>query len=134
MARAVDGIWLGDGSRAMTDPARSWRDVLRHAFAVEPPGPATLTDAEAAVVGRLADEVVRRGMTAPALLALESFRPLNAIGANAMHALTPFVSILGDPAAFTTLAALLERRGSVEAICLMIEARSRDAGSPPKSS
>jgi hypothetical protein len=118
----------------MTDPARSWRDALRHAFAVEPPGPATLTDAEAAVVGRLADEIVRRGMVAPALLALESFRPLNAIGANAMHALTPFASIVGDPTAFTTLAALLERRGSVEAICLVIEARSRAAGPPPESS
>jgi len=71
-------------------------------------------------------------MTAPALLALESFRPLNAIGANAMHALTPFVGVIGDPSAFATLAALLERRGSVEAICLMIEARAR-AGSPPQS-
>jgi hypothetical protein len=51
-----------------------------------------------------------------------------------MHALTPFASIVGDPAAFTTLAALLERRGSVEAICLVIEARSRAAGPPPESS
>jgi len=116
----------------MADAKRTWREVLRHAFAVEPSGPATLTDVEAAVVGRLADEVVRRGMTAPALLALESFRPLNAIGANAMHALTPFVSVVTDPAAFTTLAALLERRGSVEAICQVIEARA-DAGNPPQS-
>lgn len=118
----------------MPDVPRSWRDALRHAFAVEPPGPATLTDAEEAVVGRLADEVVRRGMVAPALLALESFRPLNAIGANAMHALTPFVSVLADPGSFTTLAALLERRGSVEAICRVIEARAGEAGPPPGSS
>ncbi|MBM4115075.1 MAG: hypothetical protein FJ252_04275 [Phycisphaerae bacterium] len=116
----------------MNEPKRSWRAALRHAFAVEVPGPATLTDAEAAVVGRIADEIVRRGMVAPALLALESFRPLNAIGANAMHALTPFVSVVTDPAAFGTLAALLERRGSVEAICLVIEARTQ-AGNPPQS-
>ena len=116
----------------MNEPKRSWRAALRHAFAVEAPGPATLTDAEAAVVGRVADEIVRRGMVAPALLALESFRPLNAIGANAMHALTPFVSVVADPAAFSTLAALLERRGSVEAICLVIEARAQ-AGNPPQS-
>ncbi len=114
----------------MADAKPSWREALRHAFAVEPPGPATLNDAEAAVVARIADEVVRRGMTTPALLALESFRPLNAIGANAMHALTPFVSVIRDPSSFTTLAALLERRGSVEAICLAIEARQ---GNPPQS-
>ena len=116
----------------MADAKPSWREALRHAFAVEPPGPAALSEAEAAVVGRIADEVVRRGMTAPALLALESFRPLDAIGANAMHALTPFVSVVRDPASFATLAALLERRGSVEAICLAIEARARQ-GNPPRS-
>ena len=116
----------------MSDAKRSWREALRHAFAVEPPGPASLSEAEAAVVGRIADEVVRRGMVVPALLALESFRPLNAIGANAMHALTPFVSVVRDPASFATLAALLERRGSVEAICLVIEARAK-AGNQPQS-
>lgn len=116
----------------MSEGRRSWREALRHAFAVEAPGPATLTAAEAAVVGRLADEIVRRGMVAPALIALESFRPLNAIGANALHALTPFVSAVTDPTAFATLAALLERRGSVEAICLVIEARAQ-AGNPPQS-
>jgi hypothetical protein len=51
-----------------------------------------------------------------------------------MHALTPFVSVLADPGSFTTLAALLERRGSVEAICRVIEARAREAGPPPGSS
>ena len=116
----------------MSDAKRTWREALRHAFAVEAPGPATLTDAEAAVVDRIAEEIVRRGMVAPALLALESCRPLNAIGANAMHALTPFVSAVTDPASFTTLAALLERRGSVEAICLVIEARAK-AGNQPQS-
>lgn len=116
----------------MSDAKRTWREALRHAFAVEPPGPASLSASEAEVVARIADEVVRRGMTAPALLALESFRPLNAIGANAMHALTPFVSVVTDPASFTTLAALLERRGSVEAICIAIEARAKQ-GNPPQS-
>ncbi|MEY4832493.1 MAG: hypothetical protein RL527_706 [Planctomycetota bacterium] len=120
------------GRPIMADARRNWREALRHAFAVEPPGPATLNDAEAAVVARIADEVVRRGMTAPALLALESFRPLNAIGANAMHALTPFVQVVADPKAFSTLAELLERRGSVEAICLAIEDRAR-RGNPPQS-
>ncbi len=120
------------GRPIMADARRNWREALRHAFAVEPPGPATLNDAEAAVVARIADEVVRRGMTAPALLALESFRPLNAIGANAMHALTPFVQVVADPMAFSTLAELLERRGSVEAICLAIEDRAR-RGNPPQS-
>ncbi len=109
-------------------PTPKWRDVLRHAFAVDPPGPAALSEAERAVVDRLADAVVRRGMAGPALIALESVRPLNAIGANAMHALTPFVGVLADPAAFTTLAGLLERRGSVESICVAIERR---AANPP---
>lgn len=104
--------------------SRGWRDALRHAFAVDPPGAAVLTEAEAAVVARLADEVVRRGMVTPALLALESFRPLNAVAAGAMHALAPFVPIVADPAAFATLAALLERRGSIEAICKEIERRA----------
>lgn len=94
---------------------------LKHAFAVEPPGPVEPTEAERPVVEWLCGQVVERGMTLPALLALEMSRPLNFVGSQAIHFLAPMISALTDAEAHKHLATFLERRGSVEYLCRRIE-------------
>jgi len=76
---------------------------------------------------------VRRGMAQPALLFLESLRPMNGVGAQAMHFLQPFASVIVKPQAYERIAAFLERRGSIEWICRAIEDAdaARDAGNSP---
>ena len=61
-------------------------------------------------------------MAQPALLFLESSRPLAGVGAAMMHFLQPFATVVVTPAKWSTLATFLERSGSVEYLCLRIEA------------
>jgi len=101
----------------------SW---LRHAFAIDPPGPAAPDEAQRAIVERLAAEVVRRRLTAPALLALELGRPLNYLSAQTLHFFQPFLSVIGDAAALDAFTRFIEQRGSVDYISGRIEAAEGD--------
>ncbi len=106
------------------------REFLRNAFALDDGKPCEPTDDERAVLERLAAEVVRRRMTGPALAFLEMSRPLNGLGAAAIDFFTPLASVLADPVALQRFAAFLERRGSVEWLCRLVERMEadRDAG------
>ena len=101
---------------------------LKHAFAVDPSGPAEPTEDEKRVVDRLAGEIVRRGLTAPALLFLESSRPLNFIGSQLLVFFAPFAELIFKPADYRALTGFLEHRGSVEYTCRRIEALDEQAG------
>lgn len=108
----------------MTDPSqapRGWRAALRHAFATEPPGPAEPTVEERDALEPLLREVRKRGMVGPAILFLESVRPLNNVGAQALHFMQPFATAVLDPVRYTTLSRYLERRGSIEWVVQELE-------------
>jgi len=93
---------------------------LRHAFAMAGPfGPLTETDRE--VLRRLALAIVRRRMGAPAILFLQSLRPLNYIGSQAMIFLRPFLTPLLNPEQYERLAQILERREGLAALIDAIE-------------
>ena len=94
-------------------PPKGWRERLRHAFAVEPDGCVAPPERERALIDELLLRIVRRRMTTPAILLLESFRPMGAIGAQGMHALAPFAGVVVDPALWEGLARWLQRRGSL---------------------
>lgn len=94
---------------------------LKHAFALDPPGPAEPTESERAVVERLCQELVRRHMDGVALVALESCRPLNYLGAQALHVIAPLVGVLVSTQGLRQLAGFLERRGSIDYLCARIE-------------
>jgi hypothetical protein len=89
------------------------RDALRHAFAVERPGPCEPSPEERAALEPLIAEVRRRGLAGPAVLFLESVEPLNNVGAQSLHFLQPIATAVLDPMRYATLARYLERRGSV---------------------
>lgn len=84
-----------------------------HAFAVE--GDSGGLDAgDRALVEKVADFVVRRRMSAPALMVLESSRPLNFVGSQVLAFLAPFATLIFAPAEYDRFVRLLERRKSVD--------------------
>jgi hypothetical protein len=98
---------------------------FRHAFALDPPGPAEPTEAERPIVDRLCQEVVRRHLTVPTLAFLEMSRPLNYLAANAIHFFSPVLSVLVTGDEHRRFAEFLERRGSVDFLCRRIEELDR---------
>jgi hypothetical protein len=104
-------------------PRFAW---LKHAFAVDPPGPAKPTQAQALIVERVCREVVKRRLTTPAMMALEMARPLNHLSAQVLTFFQPFVAIVGDASAFDEFTSFLEQRGSVDYIAERLEALQAD--------
>jgi len=97
---------------------RTW---LKHAFAVDPPGPCEPTPAQREVVERLCRVIVLRRMATPALLGLELARPLNYMGSQAMHFFHPMISAFIPAQGWKHVAEYLEHRGAAEWIRLRIE-------------
>ncbi|MFM7809920.1 MAG: hypothetical protein ACKPEA_18630, partial [Planctomycetota bacterium] len=98
------------------------RDGLRHAFGVEVSSPVAPDDDDRPRIEELLRRIVAREMTGPAVLLLESWRPMNGVTAQAMHALTPFVGLVADASVWERLARYLQRRGSIPWIIDRLEA------------
>jgi hypothetical protein len=84
-----------------------------HAFAVDGDSKG-LADEDRVLVEKLADFVVRRRMSAPALMLLESSRPLNFVGSQVLAFLAPFATLVFAPAEYDRFVRLLERRKSID--------------------
>lgn len=108
---------------------------LRHAFAVQPLHPVAPNERERQVVDQLAETVVRRNLTVPALLFLESSRPMNYVGSQALVFFQPMASWLFKGDSYRVFQAFLERRESIEYICRRIEHfSSRSSATPAAAS
>lgn len=102
----------------------SLSDRLRHAFSVDPPGPAEPTPEQQPAVDFVCREVARRHLTTPGLIALEMSRPLNFIASQAMQFFSPGAWALfrqQNYEHYRHFAAFMERRGAVEYIEHRIE-------------
>jgi hypothetical protein len=104
---------------------------LKHAFAIDPPGPAEPDEAQAQLVDRICREIVRRRLTTPAMLAIEMGRPLNYLSAQVLTFFQPFLAIVGDAGAYERFTSFLEQRGSLDYIAARIEAL--EAGVEPRA-
>jgi hypothetical protein len=101
---------------------RTW---AAHAFAVEA-SDAPFDDSERKLADRLAGFVVRRRMTTPALMALESSRPLGFIGSQVLVFLAPFASLLFSTEEYERLTRLVEKRRGVDLVIDAIVARENE--------
>jgi len=114
------GVFRGDLSSICPDvwsnPVRDW---LKHAFAID--RSFSPTDEELQLAERLCREIVRRQLVLPALTVLETARPLNSLGAQAIHFLTPMLSTIFDPQQCRRMAEFLDRRGSIDWLCTRLE-------------
>lgn len=86
------------------------------------PRPDTLSAEDDALLLELARKIQHRGLSAPAILWLESLRPLSFLGSQAMHFLNPFVQLMVSSETFGRLAAILEERGHLERMLRHLEA------------
>ncbi len=93
----------------------------RKAFAVERAEDFAPDERERELIDAFAAKVCRHGLAIPAILFLESARPMNFIGSQALAFFEPIVRGLLDWQAYSDFARLLERRGSVEALLAAIE-------------
>ena len=93
------------------------------------PGDPAASDERATreLIETVARAVVARGMTVPAILVLESSKPLSFLGSQALHFLEPFVRALMDSARFTLFAKALEDRENIERLLVRIEALDEEA-------
>ena len=73
---------------------------------------------------RIADTVVKRGMAAPATVCLESLGPMNFLGSQALHFLTPILEFAFNVKELEQVARLLERRMTISRLIALIEAKS----------
>jgi hypothetical protein len=104
------------------------KESLKTAFAVGPSAQA-LSLEEMALLDRVATAVVARRMSGAALLFLESAGPMNFLGSQALHFLTPILNLACDSREIELAANLLERRDAIPRLIALIEAKSVSQGS-----
>ena len=83
--------------------------------------------AEGEIIQRLAAKVVEWKMTVPAILFLESVKPLNYIGAQAMVFFEPIVQTIFNLKDYDTFRIMMEKRENVEKLLLKIEELDAEA-------
>ncbi len=100
-----------------------FRADLRHAFAVQPEDqPLAIEDVQ--LLERIAEVIVTRRMAAPATMFLESMGPMNFLGSQALHFLTPILDCAFNTKEVEQVARLLERRDTVTRLIAIIETKS----------
>jgi hypothetical protein len=83
----------------------------------------TLDPSDRKLLERLAQRIVELHLEVPAILALESGRPLSLLAGQTMLFLEPLAQALFPLTDYRRYAALIERRDVLEAFTRMIEAR-----------
>ena len=109
-----------------TPLAETWDKVraeLSHAFSTIPDA-ALFTIEDLALLERVADAVVKRGMAAPATVFLESLGPMNFLGSQALYFLTPIIEWAFHAKEVEQVARLLERRDTISCLISLIEMKS----------
>lgn len=97
------------------------RAELAHAFATKSASEA-LTIEDLQLLQRVAETVVKRGMATPAVVFLESLGPMSYLGSQALHFFLPILELAFNPKDVAQVAALLERRDTIEQLIRLIDA------------
>ena len=97
---------------------------LKHAFSIDPPGPAEPTPEQQVPVDWMCRLAARKHMTTPAWMTLQVCRPLNWFGSMTMHFFSPAVWAVAPDKFFRhykTFAGYLENRGSIDHMIRRVE-------------
>ncbi len=104
----------------------SWWQGLKHAFSLERYDE-PLTEEERRLLEKIAVAIVRRRLQVPALFILESAKPLNYLGSQAMAFFEPVVRGLFVAREYGQVRRILERRQSIECLLAKIEEQTARA-------
>jgi hypothetical protein len=108
-----------EGSAEAARPARAANDSGR-------------TAEDERLLDRIAAGVVRWEMTVPAIFLLESSKPLNFVGSQFLHFLSPIIHTLIDARELDRFAFLLEKRETLEDLIVRIERADQERPKPVK--
>lgn len=89
---------------------------LKHAFSVNATVPLQPTASQLTAIDAVCREIVRRKMTLPAQMLLESSAPLNFVAGQLLRFVEPFLALVLDANSIRDFASFLEHRGSLEYI------------------
>ena len=109
----------------------SWREWLKNAFAVDVDGE-PLSEEDQVILTKIASFIVRRGMSTPALLLLESVKPLNFVGSQAMLFFEPILKSLFHADNYERVRLILERREGIELLLTKVEEIESGQGESPE--
>jgi len=103
-------------------PKKGFRAVWNHAFSMKVADDEFNPD-DIALIERIAGEIVKRRMATPALLFLESIKPLSFFASQAMHMLRPFIvaATVRKPASYERFVLLMEKSEGMEKLIESIE-------------
>lgn len=87
------------------------------------------TDCQRAVLGKVADHLIRRRLEAPAILLLESVKPLSFIASQGLVFLGPLLQPLLSVKDYDTFTEALETRENVEWLIRRLEEGEEQRGS-----
>jgi hypothetical protein len=92
-----------------------------------------LADEDRALLARLAARIVEMRLETPAILTLETARPLSVVAGQAMLFLEPIAQMLFRFTDYRRIAALVERRDAIEALVQLIEQAADARPAAPRS-
>jgi hypothetical protein len=101
---------------------------LKHAFAIRRQESAALTPRQDEILDRLSAKVVEWDMAVPAILFLETVKPLNYVGSQALVFFGPVAKTLFTVEDYEELVALMEERSGVESLLTRIERKQAARG------
>ncbi len=97
----------------------------QHAFAVEPAGPLEPTPEQRAVIDTICRAIVRRQMQMPAILFLESSKPMGPLAAQSLLMMQPWLELVADRRQLDVLAKFLDHRRSFDYLSQRLEELSQ---------
>ena len=94
-------------------------EKLSYAFSVDPGWELDQEDRD--LLENIAKKICNRGMSAPAIMALQSILPLGFLGSQAMIAFQPFAELFVPKENYERFTKILERREGVDLLISAIE-------------
>ncbi len=110
---------------------RKLRESLKKAFAIQSTAE-PLSPEDEALLEKMATVVVNRGMARPTVLFLETLGPMNFLGSQALHFLTPILNLACETRELEQAARLLERRDAIPRLIALIEAKEDTRKTAPR--
>ena len=98
----------------------SFKNAIAHAFTVED-GRDEITTEDIALLDKIANFLVRRKLTVPAIMFLETMSPLNFVGSQIMTFMRPTLGTLLTKFEYNRLEKILEKRCSIKLLVERIE-------------
>ena len=86
------------------------------------------TSKEQYLLDTVARKIVERGLSAPAVIFLESTKPLNVVGCQALNFLEPFIQSVFSITNYNEFIKLMENRSNIEELILKIETLEEEKG------